>query len=49
MSKVVTKPEKPYSEPTLTMYGTVREITGTIGRNNADDGGTAQYMTKTAV
>ena len=36
------KPElkKPYSKPTLTVYGTVRELTKSVGgRGNPDGGG----------
>jgi hypothetical protein len=49
MGKVATKPEKPYSKPTLTQYGTIRELTGTVGRNQAADGGSLQNFTKTAI
>jgi hypothetical protein len=31
--------KKPYSKPTLTVYGTVRELTQTVGRSGRPDGG----------
>ena len=36
---VKREPKKPYSKPTLTAYGTVRELTQTTGRNGRADGG----------
>jgi hypothetical protein len=34
------KQERPYSKPTLTVYGKVQELTKTIGRMGMGDGGT---------
>ena len=31
--------KKPYSKPTLTVYGTVRELTQTVGVHGTVDGG----------
>jgi hypothetical protein len=31
--------KKPYSTPTLTVYGTVRELTQTVGLRGQPDGG----------
>jgi hypothetical protein len=40
MAKTVAPgPKKPYSEPKLTVYGTVRELTQKVGRNGKTDGG----------
>jgi hypothetical protein len=36
---VKREPKKPYSKPTLTVYGTVRELTQKIGRTGHADGG----------
>jgi hypothetical protein len=36
---VKREPKKPYSKPTLTAYGTVRELTQTRGRHGTADGG----------
>lgn len=36
---VAPVPKKPYSEPKLTVYGTVRELTQKVGRNGQPDGG----------
>jgi hypothetical protein len=47
VSEVTKFPKKKYSPPKLTEYGTVREITNTQGRTNADDGGSIVNMTKT--
>jgi hypothetical protein len=33
------KPKKPYQKPTLIIYGTVRDITQSIGNMGAMDGG----------
>ena len=33
------EPKRPYSKPTLTVYGTVRELTQTQGQNGQIDGG----------
>lgn len=32
--------KKPYSTPTLTIYGTVQELTKTVGSRGTPDGGT---------
>jgi hypothetical protein len=32
------EPKKPYSKPTLTVYGTVRELTQTTGIHGTQDG-----------
>lgn len=32
--------KKPYSKPTLTVYGTVRELTQSVGTRGQLDGGT---------
>ncbi len=34
------EPKKPYSKPTLTLYGTVRELTQRVGLHGSIDGGT---------
>jgi hypothetical protein len=40
MSKAVKlEPKKPYSKPTLTLYGTVRELTQRVGAHGTGDGG----------
>jgi hypothetical protein len=40
MAKPVKRePKKPYSKPKLTVYGTVREITQTVGSRHHLDGG----------
>ena len=36
---VKLEPKKPYSKPTLTVYGTVRELTQSQGANGQLDGG----------
>lgn len=36
---VKREPKKPYSKPTLTVYGTVRELTQKTGRTGNADGG----------
>jgi hypothetical protein len=33
------EPKKPYSKPTLTLYGTVRELTQRVGNTGHNDGG----------
>ena len=38
---VKRQPKKPYSKPTLTVYGTVRELTQNVGRHGKKDGGKA--------
>ena len=47
VSEVTKLPKKKYSPPKLTEYGTVREITNTLGRHNALDGGGGLNMTNT--
>src|ERR1700687_1772808 len=37
---VKREPKKPYSKPTLTLYGTVRELTQKVGQTGNTDGGT---------
>jgi hypothetical protein len=40
MAKPATPaPKKPYSTPVLTVYGTVRELTKTVGNRRTKDGG----------
>lgn len=43
MGKRATPPEpkKPYSTPVLTIYGTVRDLTKSLGRHGGKDGGKA--------
>jgi hypothetical protein len=36
---VKREPKKPYSKPTLTVYGTVRELTQSVGTRGNLDGG----------
>jgi len=36
---VKREPKKPYSKPTLTLYGTVRELTQRVGSHGNGDGG----------
>jgi hypothetical protein len=36
---VKREPKRPYSKPTLTVYGTVRELTQKVGRTGQADGG----------
>lgn len=36
---VKREPKKPYSKPTLTVYGTVRELTQAVGTHGTRDGG----------
>jgi hypothetical protein len=36
---VKREPKKPYSKPTLTVYGTVRELTQRVGTTGTRDGG----------
>ena len=39
MDKVIKRePKKPYSKPTLTTYGTVRELTQSVGTRGSLDG-----------
>ena len=37
---VKREPKKLYSKPTLTVYGTVRELTQKVGQTGSPDGGT---------
>lgn len=40
MAKPVKRePKKPYQKPSLTVYGTVRELTQKVGRAGKPDGG----------
>jgi hypothetical protein len=39
MAKLNKKPEKLYSKPTLIIYGTVQQLTGTVGHTMKPDGG----------
>ncbi len=41
------KPKKPYTKPTLTIYGTVRELTQKVGQNGQRDGGIIPLRNKT--
>ena len=45
------KPEtkKPYAKPTLTVYGTVRELTQSLGGSGTRDGGRVAGSTRTNV
>jgi len=36
---VKREPKKPYSKPTLTLYGTVRDLTQRVGTHGSSDGG----------
>jgi len=47
MDKIAkTEPKKPYSTPSLTVHGTVRELTQKKGtRNSPDGGGFPKYRT----
>jgi hypothetical protein len=49
MAKLNKKPEKPYSKPTLTVYGTVQQLTGTVGPKMALDGGGIKGMLRTEI
>ncbi len=40
--------KKPYSKPTLTVYGTVRELTQRVGNRSKQDGGVQPGHRKTA-
>ena len=45
---VKREPKKPYSKPTLTVYGTVRELTQNVGMTgNSDNGVFPPTKTKT--
>jgi hypothetical protein len=40
MAKPVKRePKKPYSKPSLTVYGTIRELTQKVGTSGKRDGG----------
>jgi hypothetical protein len=41
--------KKPYSKPTLTVYGTVKELTQSVGNKGAIDGGTGKRARRTAM
>jgi hypothetical protein len=41
--------KKPYSKPTLTVYGTVRELTQAVGRNGRRDGGRGARSNRTHI
>jgi len=45
---VKREPKKPYSKPTLTAYGTVRELTQSAGSHGSPDGG-SRFTPRTAV
>ena len=50
MSKPVEKgPKKPYTPPKMTVYGTVRDLTKTVGTHGGPDGGHILGHTKTHV
>jgi hypothetical protein len=49
MAKLNKKPEKPYSKPTLTVYGTVQQLTGSVGPHMVLDGSTIIGMRHTAI
>jgi hypothetical protein len=38
--------KKSYMKPTLTRYGTIRDLTKTVGVNGPADGGSIQFMTQ---
>jgi len=42
------KPEKPYTKPTLTLYGRVSELTAILGLTSNKDGGSGS-MQKTNI
>jgi hypothetical protein len=41
--------KKPYSKPTLTVYGTVRELTQKVGISGRGDGGLSLRANKTNI
>jgi hypothetical protein len=50
MAKPVTQaPKKPYSKPSLTIYGNVQELTKTRGTNGNKDGATGMKSVRTHV
>lgn len=46
---VAREPKKPYTKPTLTVYGTVRDLTRKIGRSGQRDGGRGASKFATAI
>ena len=42
-----TPRKKPYSSPVLVPWGTLRDLTGKVGRSGKSDGGSTMNMTKT--
>jgi hypothetical protein len=49
MAKLTKKPEKPYSKPTLTVYGAVQQLTNAVGHTMQPDGGAISGMTHTSI
>ncbi len=50
MAKPVKREQKrPYTKPTLTVYGTVKELTQSVGNKHHLDGGTGRRARRTAV
>jgi hypothetical protein len=43
------EPKKPYTKPTLTLYGTVRELTQTTGPAGSLDGGHSLGSNRTSI
>jgi hypothetical protein len=43
------EPKKPYTPPVLTVYGTVRDLTRSVGTHGSLDGGTFPAPFRTAV
>lgn len=41
---VKREPKKPYSKPSLTVYGTVRELTQQQGTHGMTDGGAGRHL-----
>ncbi len=39
-SPTESKPKEPYSTPTLTIYGTIEQLTKNVGSHGPADGGT---------
>jgi hypothetical protein len=46
---VKPEPKKPYSKPTLTVYGTVRELTQRVGTHGKADGGRSLRANRTHI
>jgi len=46
---VIREPKKPYTKPSLTVYGTVRELTQSVGRSGKADGGRGARANRTHV